>query len=136
MRRLDVRRVARLVEASTGHRLAVIGPCPGGEVGAAYVRWPDGHVAVLTWRPNTELVDIRDQCLVVVDLLRQVGYPAPRTELAVGIGDGVALVQQLLPGSGRTVPADRRSRILSAPAFAGLLDSITATTETRDRDRA
>ncbi|GIH17465.1 phosphotransferase [Rugosimonospora africana] len=46
--RLDaVAAVARLAEL-TGVRLAIEGPCGGGEVGAAYVRWPEGRRSVLT----------------------------------------------------------------------------------------
>lgn len=33
---------------SVGVAPVVEGHCPGGQVGAAYVRWPDGHRSVLT----------------------------------------------------------------------------------------
>jgi hypothetical protein len=58
--RLDAGRMTDAVHAGTGVRLVVEGPCPGGEVGAAYVRWPDGHRSVLKWRPDTRLDAIRD----------------------------------------------------------------------------
>jgi len=38
--------VTRLAEV-TGVELRVEGACAGGEVGAAYVRWADGHRSVL-----------------------------------------------------------------------------------------
>jgi hypothetical protein len=43
-------RVVRLPAAYLADRLGFSyeGPCAGGEVGAAYVRWPDGHRSVLT----------------------------------------------------------------------------------------
>lgn len=42
--KLDVRRSLRDLPVP----LAYDGPCPGGQVGAAYVRWPDGRRSVLT----------------------------------------------------------------------------------------
>nr|WTA00125.1 hypothetical protein OH820_34790 [Streptomyces sp. NBC_00857] len=50
--RLDADRLADALYAETGVRLVVEGPCPGGQVGAAYVRRPDGHRSVLKWRPH------------------------------------------------------------------------------------
>ncbi len=35
----------------------------------------------------------------MIEALREVGYPAPRIELAVQLDNGVALLQELLPGS-------------------------------------
>jgi hypothetical protein len=90
--------VAAALFDQTGLRLDVTGPCPGGQVGAAYVRWPDGHRAVLTWRPGITLAQARQGPLAVVDALRAVGYPAPATELAAQVGTSVVVVQELLPG--------------------------------------
>ena len=46
--RFDATRVVtRLAELHDVH-LTVEGPCPGGEGGACYVRWPDGHRSVLS----------------------------------------------------------------------------------------
>lgn len=75
------------------------GPCPGGEVGAAYVRWPDGHRSVLKWRPDTRLEALRAGPLAVCEALRDQGCPCPSTELALQVGGGVVLVQELLPGT-------------------------------------
>lgn len=50
--RLDAEAKAGAVFEQTGIRLVVEGPCSGGEVGAAYVCWPDGRRAVLKWRPH------------------------------------------------------------------------------------
>jgi hypothetical protein len=87
------------VRASTGVRLKFVGFCSGGQVGAAYVRWPDGHLAVLKWRPNSSLADLERGPLAVVDALRAVGYPAPATELAAPAAEGVVTVTELLPGT-------------------------------------
>ena len=46
--RLDIDGVLRRLDVS----LTYEGPCPGGQVGAAYVRWPDGHRSVLTHGPD------------------------------------------------------------------------------------
>ncbi|WP_419993635.1 phosphotransferase enzyme family protein [Streptomyces boninensis] len=97
--RLDPTRIAAAVHAATGVRYAVEGRCPGGEVGAAYVRRDDGHRAVLTWRPGVTLAEMEVGPLAVTEALRASGYPAPATELAVQLGEDVAVVQELLPGS-------------------------------------
>ncbi|MEV5199245.1 phosphotransferase [Streptomyces sp. NPDC053720] len=97
--RLDADRVTDAVHARTGVRLVVEGPCPGGEVGAAYVRWPDGHRSVLKWRPGTRLDALRAGPLAVCEVLRGRGYPCPSTELALQVDGAVVLVQQLLPGA-------------------------------------
>ncbi|WP_405911761.1 aminoglycoside phosphotransferase family protein [Streptomyces sp. NBC_00963] len=85
--------------SQTGVRLTVQGPCPGGQVGAAYVRWADGRRSVLKWRPHSRLADIQAGPLSVADILRSPEYPAPATELAVQTGHAVVVVQELLPGA-------------------------------------
>ncbi|HEY4703536.1 MAG TPA: hypothetical protein VIH64_16690 [Streptosporangiaceae bacterium] len=92
-------RLARAVAAATGVHLVVEGPCPGGQIGAAYVRWPDGHLAVLSWGPGVPLAQARRGPFAVADALRADGYPAPATELAADTRDGLAVVQELLPGA-------------------------------------
>lgn len=97
--RLDAERMADAIEAAAGVALRIDGPCPGGQVGASYVTWPDGHRSVLTWRPGTHLADLRQGPLGVIEALRPAGYPAPAAELAVQAGDAVVLVWELLPGT-------------------------------------
>ncbi|HEX9030589.1 MAG TPA: phosphotransferase [Streptosporangiaceae bacterium] len=87
------------VRAATGVALRVNGPCPGGQSGAAYVTWPDGHRAVLTWQPGIGRAADRDAMLTVIEALREAGYPAPAAELVVQTEDAVALVWELLPGT-------------------------------------
>lgn len=101
--RLDPHRLVAALRARTGVSLSVLGPCPGGQVGAAYVAWPDGHRSVLKWRPGTELATMRRGPLAVVEALRSAGFPAPATELSAQVGTAVVLVQELLPGA----PIDR-----------------------------
>jgi hypothetical protein len=102
------------LERETGVRLIVEGPCSGGEVGAAYVRWDDGRRSVLKWRPQTTVEDMRAGSLAVVDVLRSVGYPAPATELAAQVGQAVVTIQELLPGS----KVDRLDDLLLDQALA------------------
>lgn len=89
--RLDAPRVLERIEAITGVRLILEGPAPGGEVGAAYVRWPDGRRSVLT--------AARTRSAVMVDRARAAGVPTPRHELTARV-DGVrVVVQERLPGT-------------------------------------
>jgi hypothetical protein len=97
--RLDAQQVADAVRDRAGVPLSVGGACPGGQVGAAYVRWPDGRRGVLTWRPGVTLGQVSNGPLAVPALLRATGYPAPATQLAVQVSDGVAMVQERLPGT-------------------------------------
>jgi hypothetical protein len=97
--RLDAEGAARALFEQAGIRLVVEGPCAGGEVGAAYVRWADGHRSVLKWRPNYTLGELRSGPLAVAEELRALGYPAPATELTAQIGGAVVMVQELLPGA-------------------------------------
>jgi len=98
-RRLGAQAVADAIQAAAGLTLRVEGPCPGGQVGAAYVAWPDGHRSVLTWQPGIGLASVQDGPLAVIGALRPAGYPAPAAELAVQAGDDVAVVWELLPGA-------------------------------------
>jgi Phosphotransferase enzyme family len=69
----------------------VEGPCPGGQVGAAYVRWPDGRRSVLTMGSA--------RAAPLVALARTAGVPAPCYELIADVGGTVVVVQELLPGA-------------------------------------
>ena len=97
--RLNAEAMTDAIESATGVALRVEGPCPGGQIGAAYVSWPAGRRSVLTFRPGITLTAMRDGPLAVLDALRQAGYPAPAPELAAPAGEAVALVWELLPGS-------------------------------------
>jgi aminoglycoside phosphotransferase (APT) family kinase protein len=87
------------ISATTGLALRFDGACPGGQVGAAYVTWPDGHPGVLTWRPGIDLDYLHGGPLAVLEVLRAAGSPAPAAELTVRVGDAVAQVWELMPGA-------------------------------------
>lgn len=102
--RINVGLVLRELAQGAGTVLADEGPCPGGQVGAAYVRWPDGHRSVLTCQPAGSMARVR----LAAELLaigRLHGVPAPRYELTAELPSAVAIVQELLPGN-RPVAVD------------------------------
>jgi hypothetical protein len=70
---------------------AVEGPLPGGEVGGAYVRWPDGRRGVLT---------AGNQRGVWAALAaRTAGLPVAEVHLAADAGVHYAVIQERLPGA-------------------------------------
>jgi Ser/Thr protein kinase RdoA (MazF antagonist) len=89
--RLDPQYAVRRLAELAGVELAVEGPCRGGEVGAAYVRWPDGRRSVLTGGTPT--------AAPLVELARAAGLPVARYELAALVDEATyVVVQELLPG--------------------------------------
>jgi hypothetical protein len=97
--RLDAASAATRLAELTGVRLTVEGPCGSGEVGAAYVRWPDGRRSVLTsGNPSS---------LEPVAVARAAGLPVPRYELTADVGGTFVVVQELMPGTPPAV-VDRR----------------------------
>jgi len=95
--RLDPVRLTDRLAAEAGVRLEVEGYSSAGQVGAAYVRWPDGHRSVLTYAPGPAL-ELCQATARNLEFARGAGVPAPKYELVVDLGDEVALVQELLPG--------------------------------------
>ena len=89
--RLDAPQVIARIAEITGVRLILEGPAPGGEVGAAYVRWPDGRRSVLT--------EGRSRSGPLVDRARRAGVPTARHELAAHVDGSRVIVQQRLPGA-------------------------------------
>lgn len=69
------------------------GPCPGGQVGAAYVRRPDGRRSVLTLGPDVS---------ALLSVARAAGIPAPAYELV----HPPVVVQELLPGAAPERPTE------------------------------
>jgi hypothetical protein len=88
--RLDPREIVTRLAALTGVDLRVDGAPSVGEVGAAYVRWHDGHRSVLTMG-NPHAVPL-------VAIARRAGLPAPEYELVADIGSAFVVVQELRPG--------------------------------------
>ncbi|GAA1656434.1 hypothetical protein GCM10009765_02330 [Fodinicola feengrottensis] len=97
VRRLDARALVAALAADAGVRLEVLGPAPGGQVGAAYVRWPDGREGVLTCASpgSAGRLQRTDELL---KLARLRGIPVPAYELIADLPDAVAIVQERLPG--------------------------------------
>ncbi|MFB9238274.1 phosphotransferase family protein [Plantactinospora siamensis] len=90
--RLAAERMLAAVAGHTGVRLDYLGPCSGGEVGAAYVRWPDGRRGVLG-RDRQDVAGL-------VRLAGDAGVPVPGYDLVAPLdGGGWAVVQRLLPGA-------------------------------------
>ena len=98
--RLDAADLLEQLRADTAADLELIGPLPGGQVGAALVRWPDGRESVLThWGDATDDAWARIQRTGdLLDLARDRGIPAPRYELVTRLPDRIAMVQERLPG--------------------------------------
>ena len=94
--RLDARTFVQLVNEYAGTDLELLGPAPGGQVGAAFVRWPDGREGVLTRGHGTA-----GACASTADILRLArsrGLPVPRYELVTEVPGAVAIVQERLAG--------------------------------------
>jgi hypothetical protein len=96
--------VLRALAEATGVDLADEGRCRGGEVGASYVRWPDGHRSVLTCLEPDNLAWAQ-QGAELAGIARAAGVPAPRYELVAELPGVIAVIQELLPGAppGRAV---------------------------------
>lgn len=107
VRRLDAARLVALVNDHTDARLTLLGPAPGGQVGAAYVRWPDGREGVLTWVPGGDVARVR-QVGEVLRLARVRGLPVPSYDLVAEVPGALAIVQERLPGT----PPERVDREL------------------------
>jgi hypothetical protein len=97
--------VLALLARTTGVELVDEGRCragqPGaGQIGAAYVRWPDGHRSVLTCSPAASPASGAGALAATA---RAAGVPAPAYELVAWLGDVTAVVQELLPGAPPTI---------------------------------
>jgi hypothetical protein len=93
--RLDAARAIDIIAAETGVRPILEGMAAAGEVGAAYVRWPDGRRSVLTMG--------RPESAPLLEVARAAGVPAPAYEVCVPDGDLRYVVQARLPGAPPTV---------------------------------
>ncbi len=94
--RLDARTFVQLVNEYAGTDLELLGPAPGGQVGAAFVRWPDGREGVLT-RGHGSLDELR-RTADILQIARSRGLPVPRYELITEVPGAVAIVQERLAG--------------------------------------
>ena len=98
VRRLDAPHLVALVNEHTDAGLTLLGPAPGGQVGAAYVRWPHGREGVLTWIPEGPLEAVR-RTAELLALARSRGLPVPAYDLVAQVPGALAIVQERLPGA-------------------------------------
>ena len=106
MTRLDAGAGVRQLAEVAGIRLEVEGPCPGGQVGAAYVRWPNGRRAVLTLAPpGAAAAARRTEALLAAG--RAHGVPAPRYTMVQELPGATVIVQEVLPGTPPAAPGRR-----------------------------
>jgi aminoglycoside phosphotransferase (APT) family kinase protein len=113
--RLDARTFVQLVNDYAGADLELLGPAPRGQVGAAFVRWPDGREGVLT-RGHGTAGEVR-QTADILRLARSRGLPVPLYELVTEVPGAVAIVQERLPGQ----PPERAARHV-VEAMVALID--------------
>jgi phosphotransferase family enzyme len=121
VRKLDAEQLVRQVNASTQAGLEFRGRAAGGEVGAAYVCWPDGRDGVLT-RGHGDVGSLRRSAEILA-AARERGLPVPAYDLIAELPDGIGIVQERLPGSPPSV-VDRsllEEMIGLSERFVGLL---------------
>lgn len=122
-RRLDAPAVTALVAETTGLKFEYLGPCPGGQVGAGYVRWPDGRPAVLTFMPGAGGRGRVEEIAGMLAVAGAHGLPVPEYQLVVEIPEAIVVLQERLPGG----TPDRLDRplvdrmVALNERFAGLL---------------
>ncbi|MGZ0152077.1 phosphotransferase [Kribbella sp. WER1] len=118
--KLDARQLLDEVNHTTGAGLEFVGQAAGGQVGAAFVRWPDGRDGVLT-RASGGVDELR-RTASALDKARAVGLPVPRYQLLAG--DGV--VQERLPGRApeKLDQTLLEAMIALADRFAGLAPDL------------
>jgi aminoglycoside phosphotransferase (APT) family kinase protein len=123
--KLDADQLVGEVNANTQAGLEFLGRATDGEVGAAFVRWPDGREGVLT-RGFGSVAELR-RTAAILGAARLRGLPVPRYELLVELPAGVGVVQERLPGTPPAV-VDRpllQAMIALNERFAGLLAGRT-----------
>lgn len=113
--KLDPLQLLREVNQSSGAGLEFVGQAADGQVGAAFVRWPDGRDGVLT-RGSGSLAELR-RTAEVLEAARRGGLPVPQYQLLAQLPDAVGVVQERLPGR----PPETVDR--------ALLESLIALTE-------
>jgi hypothetical protein len=113
--KVDARQLVDAVNWATAAGLEFVGQAAEGQVGAAFVRWPDGREGVLT-RGYGSVGDLRRTAAALASA-RAAGLPVPRYDLIAELPDAIGVVQERLPG-GPPAKLDR-----------GLLESMIALTD-------
>ncbi len=101
-------------------RLTLVGRAPGGQVGAAYVRWPDGRDGVLTWLPEPVRAEAVRRTAEILALARASGLPVPAYDLVAELPGALAIVQERIPGRAPT-----RATRKVVEAMVGLVNGFT-----------
>jgi hypothetical protein len=90
--------VARL-RHEAGLDLRFVGPCPGGEVGAALIADPWDRMFIISSIAGDPASRARHaRSLAVLDRLWTIGHPAPRYEQIVDLDDVLVILQTVAPG--------------------------------------
>jgi Ser/Thr protein kinase RdoA (MazF antagonist) len=99
--RLEPAQVLAQLREHSGADLELLGPLPGGQVGAALVAWPDGRRGVLKQAGDAspEAWQQVERTAGLLTLARGRGIPAPDYALLARLPDRIAVVQELLPGA-------------------------------------
>lgn len=97
---LDAAALVEAVRTVTGAELVLIGRASGGEVGAAYVRRPDGLECVLSRGADAARLRTAARALAIA---RRVGLPVPIYLEVIDTGAGVAQLQERLAGRAPTM---------------------------------
>ena len=123
MRQIDAPALRVTIIEAGGPSLDLLEPLPGGAVGAWKVRWPDGHLGVLTWAPPPSPEDRPGQlaeAVALLDVARNAGVPVPRYEAVIDVGElGVAVIQEFARG------------VLATTVTAGLIERLIELAEVR-----
>ncbi len=118
---IDADELISELNALTASRLTVVGVASHGETGGAiYVRWPDGHQAVVT--PSETPLQELQRTAEVLALARTRGLPVPRYEVIVPVADRAIVVQERLPGAVMRLDVARLEAMVETnERFAGIL---------------
>lgn len=126
--RMDVRAALAAIRRD-GVELELSGMAPGGEVGAAFVRWPDGREGVLTRAGDGsgEAGEALRLTAAVLERARTHGVPTPRYDLIVPMPGAHLVVQERLPGAppGVVGPGLVAAMVEQVRTWEGLLDDLS-----------
>ncbi|MGC4192837.1 MAG: phosphotransferase [Thermomicrobiales bacterium] len=118
VQKLDPQDVIESIRQRHGYEIALLGRADAGEVGAAFVRLPDGRDCVLTL--SGEPIDRIRVTASALDRARAAGLPVPTYDLLIDLSGRTAIFQQRLPGTPPTRVDDR--------LIAGMIDTVATFT--------
>ena len=95
-------RLAELLQSINARHqttFALVWQYPDGEQGAFAITDHPGRRCVLKWEPGDDNLSRMQETRAVTDLLRSIGYPAPRYLFMGDALEGIYSIQSALPGS-------------------------------------